>query len=58
MLGNLRRRIWSSGEDVLTDAEASKILVACENFLDNVVVRVPLYTGMRIGEGPHPTPCA
>ena len=40
-------------EDVLTQPEAIQLLQACSDLLDNLVVRLPLYAGLRIGEVQH-----
>ena len=43
----------SAKQDSLTEPEANLLLDACTNVLDNLVIRLPLYTGMRIGEVQH-----
>jgi hypothetical protein len=43
----------SAKEDVLTQPEAIQLLQACSDLLDNLVVRLPLYAGRRIGEVQH-----
>ena len=43
----------SAKEDVLTQPEAIQLLQACSDLLDNLVVRLPLYAGLRIGEVQH-----
>jgi integrase len=43
----------SAKEDVLNDVEAGMLLSACVDLLDNLVVRIPLYAGLRIGEVQH-----
>ena len=48
--------IRSSREDALTEVEASILLSGCINTLDNLVVRLPLFAGLRIGEVAHLKP--
>ena len=48
-----RNRLRSAKEDALNEAESQLLLMACRDVLDNIVVRLPLYTGMRIGEVQH-----
>ena len=43
-------KIQSSKQDALNEVEAIMMLTACRDLLDNLTVRLPLYTGMRIGE--------
>jgi len=43
----------SSREDALNPIEADQLLDACLDLLDNLVVRLPLFAGMRIGEVQH-----
>ena len=43
----------SAKEDVLTEPEAIQLLQACSDLLDNLVVRLPLHAGLRIGEIQH-----
>lgn len=49
----LTRRIRSAREDAVNEAEANMLLDACLTPLDYLVVCLPLYTGMRIGEVQH-----
>ena len=46
-------KLRSAKEDVLTEPEAIALLRACSDLLDNLVVRIPLYAGLRIGEVQH-----
>ena len=46
-------RIWSSREDVINDVETGMLLDACLSPLDYLVVALPLYCGMRVGEIQH-----
>jgi len=46
-------KLRSAKEDVLTKPEAIQLLKACSDLLDNLVVRLPLYAGLRIGEVQH-----
>ena len=48
-----KSRLRSAKEDALTEVEAQLLLDACLDTLDNLVVRLPLFTGMRIGEVQH-----
>lgn len=48
-----RNKLRSAKEDVLTKPEAIQLLQACSDLLDNLVVRLPLYAGLRIGEVQH-----
>ena len=48
-----KRKIRSSKEDAISEVEANILLSGCVDLLDNLVVRLPLYTGMRIGEVQH-----
>ena len=48
-----RNKIRSAKEDVLSEIEAGMLLNACRDSLDNLVVRLPLYAGLRIGEVQH-----
>ena len=43
-------KLRSAKEDALSEVEANMLLSACNDLLDNLVVRLPLFTGMRIGE--------
>jgi len=46
-------KLRSAKEDALTEPEASILLSGCIDLLDNLVVRLPLYAGLRIGEVQH-----
>ena len=46
-------KIHSSKQDALNEVEATMLLNACRDLLDNLTIRLPLYTGMRIGEVQH-----
>jgi len=48
-----RNKLRSAKEDALTGPQAGMLLDACRDLLDNLVVRLPLYAGMRIGEVQH-----
>ncbi len=48
-----RNKLRSAKEDALNEVEAPLLLNACRDLLDNLVVRLPLYAGMRIGEVQH-----
>ncbi|MFH1031633.1 MAG: tyrosine-type recombinase/integrase [Chloroflexota bacterium] len=48
-----KRKIWSSKQDALNETESRMLLNGCVDLLDNLVVRLPLYAGMRIGEVAH-----
>ncbi|MBN2570440.1 MAG: site-specific integrase [Deltaproteobacteria bacterium] len=48
--------IRSSKEDALTEVEVSILLSGCIDTLDNLVVRLPLFAGLRIGEVAHLKP--
>ena len=48
-----RGKLRSAKEDALNPVEASMLLHACRDLLDNLTIRLPLYTGMRIGEVQH-----
>ena len=43
----------SAKEDVVNDVEVGILLRHCRDLLDQIVIRIPLYTGMRIGEVQH-----
>jgi len=45
-----KSRLRSAKEDALSQVEADMLLTACRDLLDNLVVRLPLYAGLRIGE--------
>ena len=47
------KTLRSSKEDALNPIEADQLLNACLDTLDNVVVRLPLFAGLRIGEVQH-----
>ena len=49
----LKGRLRSAKEDALTEVEAQLLNNACRDLLDNLVVRLPLYAGLRIGEVQH-----
>ena len=49
----LRNRLRSAKEDALNPVEATMLLDACRDLLDNLTVRLPLYAGLRIGEVQH-----
>jgi integrase len=46
-------KIRSAKQDALNQVEAEMLISACQNLLDNLVVRLPLYAGLRIGEVQH-----
>ncbi len=46
-------RLRSAKEDAPTEVESQLLLIACRDLLDNLVVRLPLYAGLRIGEVQH-----
>jgi len=48
-----RNKLRSAREDALNSIEANMLLNACHDLLDNLTIRLPLYTGMRIGEIQH-----
>lgn len=48
-----RNKLRSAKEDALNEVEAGMLLNACRDLLDNLVVRLPLYAGLRIGEVQH-----
>ncbi len=48
-----KNKLRSAKEDVLNLVEASMLLDACRDLLDNLTVRLPLYCGLRIGEVQH-----
>ncbi|MFC1926214.1 tyrosine-type recombinase/integrase [Chloroflexota bacterium] len=48
-----KSRLRSAKEDALTEVESKLLLTACLDLLDNLVVRLPLYAGLRIGEAQH-----
>ncbi len=48
-----KSRLRSAKEDAPTEVESQLLLIACRDLLDNLVVRIPLYTGLRIGEVQH-----
>ncbi len=48
-----KRRLRSAKEDALTEVESQLLLIACRDSLDNLVVRLALYAGLRIGEVQH-----
>jgi len=48
-----RNKLRSAREDALNPVEAKMLLDACHDLLDNLTIRLPLYTGMRIGEVQH-----
>jgi hypothetical protein len=48
-----KNRLHSAKEDSLNQVEASMLLIACCDLLDNLVVRLPIYVGLRIGEFQH-----
>jgi len=48
-----KNRLRSAKEDALTEVEASMMLVACRDNLDNLVVRLPLFGGLRFSEVQH-----
>jgi integrase len=50
---SIEPRIRSAKDDALNEAEANLMLSECRDLLDNLVVRLPLYAGMRIGEIQH-----
>lgn len=43
----------SAREDALNPTEAEELLTGCKGLLDHLVVRLPLFTGMRISEVVH-----
>ncbi len=45
-----RNKLRSAKEDALNEVEATMLLDACIDLLDNLTVRLPLYAGLRIGE--------
>jgi len=47
------KTLRSAREDALNSAEAKQLLRACRDTLDHLVVRLPLYCGLRIGEVQH-----
>lgn len=47
------KTLRSSKDDVLNPTECGVLLSACRDELDHLVIRVPLYTGMRCGEVQH-----
>ena len=48
-----RNKLRSAKEDALNPVEAGMLLNTCRDLLDNLTIRLPLYTGMRIGEVQH-----
>ena len=48
-----RSNLRSAKEDALNEVEARMLLDVCIDLLDNLTVRLPLYTGTRIGEVQH-----
>ena len=46
-------KLRSAKEDALNPVEADMMLIACRDLLDNLVVRLPYFAGMRIGEIQH-----
>jgi len=48
-----RNKLRSAKEDALNEVEATMLLDACIDLLDNLTVRLPLYAGLRIGEVQH-----
>jgi len=46
-------KLRSAKEDALNPVEVDMLLNACRDLLDNLVVRLPLYAGLRIGEVQH-----
>ena len=49
----LANKLRSAKEDVLNEVEASMLLKACMDLLDNLTTRLPLFAGLRIGEVQH-----
>jgi len=49
----VRNKLRSAKEDALNPVEANMLLAACHDLLDNLTVRLPLYSGLRIGEVQH-----
>ena len=49
----MRHRIRSAREDALTATEANLLLMACHDLLDHLIIRLPLYAGLRVGEVQH-----
>jgi len=47
------RKLRSAKQDALNEVEAGMLLDACRDLLDNLVVRLPLFAGLRIGEVQH-----
>ena len=41
--------------DALNPNEVEQLLLGCRDLLDNLIVRLPVFTGMRIGEVQHMT---
>ena len=48
-----KSRLRSAKEDAPTEVESQLLLIACRDLLDNLVVRLSLYAGLRIGEVQH-----
>ena len=48
-----QNKLLSAKRDARNEVEASIMLAACAKTLDNLLVRLPLYAGMRIGEVQH-----
>jgi len=49
----MRNKLRSAKEDALNQVEVYILLAVCRDALDNLVVRLPYYAGMRIGEVQH-----
>ena len=45
-----KSRLRSAKEDALNDVEAIMLLNACVDLLVNLVVKLPLFASLRIGE--------
>lgn len=49
----MRNKLRSAKEDALNQVETDILLTVCRDLLDNLVVRLPYYAGLRIGEVQH-----
>jgi integrase len=48
--------VRSAREDAINEVEFQILLSACDSLLDHIVVRLPYYMGMRVGEVQHLKP--
>ena len=50
----MRNKLRNDKEDALSSAETDVLLAGCDDLLDYLTVKLPLFTGLRIGEVQHP----